>query len=59
MHASIFGQMDGERTSLAGCAFNGYLTTVSLGDVFDNGQAEAGAAQLAAARLVHPVESLK
>ena len=33
-----------------------HIAAVSLGDVFDDGQAQAGAAELATARLVHPVE---
>lgn len=51
--------MDGKPTSLSQHTFHGNMAAMGLGDVFDNGQAETGAAQLAAARLVHPVESLK
>jgi len=55
----IFGQMDGKGTSLAGCAFHGYLSAVGLGDVFDNGKPQAGAAQLATAGFIDPIKSFK
>ena len=51
--------MNGERTALAGCAFNGYLAAVSLGDVFDNRKAQSGTAQFAAAGFVDAIKSFK
>ena len=42
-----------------GWDIDGDLSAVGLGDVLDDGQPEARAAQLAAARLVHAVEALE
>ena len=51
--------MNAEATALSQLAFNGHMTTVRLGYVFDDGQSQTGSAQVATARFVHPIEALK
>ncbi len=53
------GQMKGEGASFAGDAFDRDISAVDLGDVLDDGQTQAGPAELAAAAFVHHVESFK
>lgn len=51
--------MDGEYTAFSKGAFNRDVAAVSLGDVFDDGKAQTGTAQIAAAGFIHPVKSFK
>ena len=51
-----YGQVDGEGAALSGAAFDGHVSAVDLGDVLDDGQSQAGAAELATAALVDDVE---
>ena len=51
--------MQGERAALSQFALHGHTAAVGLGDVLDDGQPQAGTAELAAARFVHPVEPFK
>ena len=51
--------MNRKHTPLSGCALHRYLTAVGLNDVLDNGKTQAGAAEFAAAGLVHPVKPFK
>ena len=55
----LFRQMDGKHTSCPEGAFHGDIAAVGLGDVFDDGKAQAGAAQITAAGLIHPIKSFK
>ena len=51
--------MDGKHTSLSEGALHGDIAAVSLGDVFDDGKAQSGTAQVTAAGFVHPIKSFK
>ena len=51
--------MDGENTALARGALDGNPAAVDLDDMLDDGKPEAGAPELPAPGLVHPVEALK
>ena len=48
--------MQGESAAFSQFALHGHTAAVGLSDVLDDGQTQAGATELAAARLVHPVE---
>src|SRR5450756_2054468 len=52
-------QMDPESAPLAESALHGDAAPVSLSDVLDDRQTEPGAAEVAAARLVDPIEALE
>ena len=52
-------KVDAEGAAPAEAAVDGDAAAVGLGDVLDDGEAEAGAAELAAARLVDAVEALE
>lgn len=56
---SLERQVDGEGAALAQCALDGHIAAMDLGDVLDDGQAQAGPAQLPAAALVDDVKPLK
>ena len=62
MHKSkhlLFRQMDGKYTPIPEVALHRYMAAVGLGDVFDDGKPQAGAAQITAAGLIHPIKSFK
>lgn len=50
---------EGEQASLTLFAFDAHLSSVGLYDLFDNGQAQAGAAEPSRSGAVHLVESVK
>ena len=52
-------QVDGEKAAFAQAAFHRDVAAVGLGDVLDDGQAQARPAQIAAASLVDAVEPLE
>ena len=56
LERTFYRQIEGEGAALSQLAVDGDIAAVGLGDMFDDGQPQAGAAELAAARLVHPVE---
>ena len=51
--------MNREGTPLPQRAFDGDVAAKGLNDVFDDGETEPGAAELAAAGFVHPVKLLE
>ena len=51
--------MEREAATLPRCAFDGYLAAMERGDVFYDGKPESGAAEFAAARAVHAVETFE
>ena len=51
--------MDAEETALSKYALDANSSTVSVGNVLDDGQPKSGASKLAAPGLVHPVKPLE
>ena len=51
--------MNREGTPLPQRTFDGDVAAMGLNDVLDDGQTEPGAAELATAGFVHPVEPLE
>ena len=51
--------MDRKSASLAEGALDGDVAAVSLGDVFDNCQAQTGAAQIAASGFINAIKPFK
>ena len=51
-------EVDGDAGAFSGLALDLQIAAVGLGDVLDDGEAEAGAAELPGTRLVHAVEPL-
>ena len=51
--------MDGEGAAPAQFTFHRYMPPVGLGDVFNDGKPQPGAAHVAAASLVDPIEPFK
>ncbi len=52
-------QVEGEDAPFPQAAFQRHPAAVGLGDVLDDGQAQAGAAPLPAPACIHPVKTFK
>ena len=52
-------KLDAERGALVGLAFDADVAAEGLGEVLDDGEAEAGAAELAGAGFIDAVEPLE
>ena len=59
MLALSLWKVEGKNASLAETTLNGNMATMGLGDVFDNGEPQACAAELSTPPLVNSIETLE